>query len=137
MGSHNLAGQAPIMMNQPGQEAERMPENGRVYEQRVVYLTDLLDKRKRPPTLEGYTFTGCQIHGPVIIYSMGSSFSGCNFQNDVEAMLYEIPEGATKVGIVGLVRCTFKDCNIEGVGIAGTPADLSQLRAALGIADPG
>lgn len=118
------------------ESSEAASKSDRLYDQRVVFLTDLLDKRKRPPTLEDYTFVGCQVRGPVIVYSMETTFNGCTFQDDIESMLYEVPEGASKVGIVGLIRCTFKDCDISAMGIAGTSATLRLVRAAFGKADP-
>jgi SEC-C motif-containing protein len=121
-------------INQPLENAETMSKGNKVYEERVVFLTELIDKRERPPKLEDFTFTSCQIRGPVVVYPVESSFSGCRFQNDIDSMLYEVPEGSVKVGIVGLIRCTFRDCDIEALGIAGTPAGLDQMRAAFGTA---
>jgi len=129
--SHNPVGLS-LGTTDHAQENVRMMTNDKTYEDKIIYLTDLLNKRERPPKLEGFTFTRCQIRGPVVVYPMGGTISGCHFHNDAEAMLYEVPEGSTKVGIVGLVDCTFTDCDIESVGFAGTPAQLDQIRSVLG-----
>jgi hypothetical protein len=68
----------------------------------------------------------------MVIYPQNTSLTGCRFQNASEEMLFEVPEGSTKVGIVGVINCNFTDCQIAAVGIAGTPDQLAHIRTALG-----
>jgi hypothetical protein len=109
-----------------------MPDD-KTYDSRVIYLSDLLDRHGAAPKLEGFTFTGCQIYGPVIVIPLaGVSFNGCNFKvENPEDMFFEMPEGTRKTGLIGLFDCAFTNCVIEGVAIAGTPEGLAPLRAGL------
>ncbi|HEX2742908.1 MAG TPA: hypothetical protein VHN16_00715 [Streptosporangiaceae bacterium] len=107
----------------------------KTYEDRVVYLTDLLDKESRSPLIQGFTFRGCQIHGPMVVALLrGVTIERCRFEvQDREQMLFEVPEGSVKVGIVGLVDCTFTDCSIQGMAIAGPQSALEQFRKGTGL----
>lgn len=87
--------------------------NDRTYDDKVIYLTELLDRRAQCPMLEGFTFTGCHVLGPAVVALIGNNtLNGCRFRNDQDAMLYEVPEGSTKVGIIGLANCTFTDLSL-------------------------
>jgi len=108
--------------------------NDKWYDAKVVYLTDLLDRAVQPPLLTGFTFVGCQVLGPAVVTLLDAgTLQGCRFDvRNIEEMLFEVPEGATKTGIVGLANCTFENCEIRAVGIAGTPDSLAKVRQGLG-----
>ena len=109
-----------------------MPREDKTYEKTEVYLTDLLDKARRPPILEGYTFSQCKIHGPIITYFGGPNvFDRCTFQDPVEAIFREVPEGSPVTGVVQLIACRFTECEIEGMGVIGSPDQIAALRQGL------
>lgn len=101
----------------------------KTYEDRVVYLTDLIDRAGPPRPLDGFTFRRCVIRGPVIIFPIdGLTISGCALgAPSVDALFYELTEGP-HVGLLGLTNTVFDECSFEDVGIAGG----EQLRAMLG-----
>jgi hypothetical protein len=100
------------------------------YEGQDVYLSELVKDRIGPPMLKNLSFTRCQIHGPIMLAPMGAlRLNECHFEvNDLEEMLYEVPDNSMKVGVVGVANCTFTNCNIAAVGFAGTKATLDAIR---------
>lgn len=105
----------------------------KMYVNREVYLTDLLDKTW-PPKLDGFSFTSCRIYGPMVVLQLGNvTFANVRFNaGDVDEMFFEVPAGAPKVGVVGLLNCTFADCEIDGVAFVGTREVRDQIQQALG-----
>jgi hypothetical protein len=106
------------------------PQEDKTYVESDINLTDLLNRSEQPPRLEGLTFIRCRIHGPIVAYPFGApnDFSGSRPQDPIESMLFEVPEGSSKVGAVPLIACRFIDCEIEGMGIIGTPEQLAPFR---------
>jgi hypothetical protein len=102
------------------------------YDQKVIYLPELVDKRARPSILKGFTFTECQINGPAVVALLPNiTINGCRFEVDnVEAMCFEVPEDSPKVGVIGLTDCVFTDCSISNIAFMGTPEVLAILRGA-------
>jgi hypothetical protein len=126
--SHNTVGLA----FGPPAESANVVISGKVYKGETIYLADLLNKDEQPPQIRGLSFINCQIRGPVVVFPIRTNFNACTFLNHVEEMLFEVPEDSAKVGIVGLMDCTFESCTIRTVGIAGTPEQLSYIRSLFG-----
>ena len=105
----------------------------KMYVGREVYLTELLD-RTWPPKLEGFSFTSCRIYGPMAVLQLGNvTFANVRFNaRNVDEMFFEVAAGAAKVGVVGLLNCSFADCEIDGVAFVGTSEVRDQIQQALG-----
>jgi hypothetical protein len=106
------------------------PQEDKTYTDTEVYLTDLLDRGERLPGLNGFTFTRCQIFGPIVVFPFGApnAFDECHFRNPAEAMLFEVSGDVPVVGVVPLVACRFRECEIEGMGFCGTHEQLDVFR---------
>ncbi|MCV2396187.1 hypothetical protein OEB99_17895 [Actinotalea sp. M2MS4P-6] len=105
-----------------------MPSDDKSYEDRVVYLTDLIDRTGPPRPLDGFTFVRCVLRGPVVLAPMdGFHMSGCRLDTpSADAMFYEIEPGY-HLGIVPVMNWTMEDCTLENVALAGS----AELRAML------
>lgn len=108
-----------------------MARDDRYYEDRVVRLADLVGTGT---VLDGFTFVGCQVNGPVVILPRDSVFAGNDFSSPTpEALLWEISPGRTEVvGVVEVANCTFERCRFSHVGVAGPPPVIEHFRASLG-----
>ena len=77
-------------------------------------------------------FADCHITGPAVILPRGCEFTGCSFDGDVDAILWEVP--ATRREVVGPVLvdgCRFVGCRFMLVGIAGAPDAIADFRQGL------
>jgi hypothetical protein len=77
------------------------------------------------------TFDGCEINGPAVVAPTDCNFDGCTFNGDPEALMWEVPQGTRRIGLVGLVRCQFRNCTFTDIGMAGTPKTIADFRKAL------
>lgn len=101
---------------------------------RAVRLTDLLSPYPdQPPILRGRTLEDCVIVGPSIVVLISKvNWTGNHFRaQGPDGLLYPIEEGKPFYGVIGLVDCTFDDCDFWQIGIAATPHDLPLIRQAL------
>jgi hypothetical protein len=100
-----------------------------MYEDRVLKLVELVDSAGR---LENAAFIGCQMNGPGVFFPERCTFSNSSFDTpDVEAIIWEVPEGAFKIGAMHIVNCEFEKCRFSGLGIAAPPPMADQLRTSL------
>lgn len=81
-------------------------------------------------------FVGCTLLGPAIVTPMGhSSLENCTFRgnlDDIDGNFYVFERPRIAVGVIGLIDVEFEDCIFDGgVGWAGPPQLISQLKAAL------
>src|SRR6186997_1079381 len=110
-------------------EGVEMAVGRTMYEDRVLKLVELVD----PNTgrLENAAFVNCQINGPGVFFPEGCSFNNPVFDTpNVEAILWEVPEGAFKIGAMHVRNCEFERCRFSGLGIVAPPALAEQLRSA-------
>ncbi|MBA3552687.1 MAG: hypothetical protein H0W27_07425 [Actinobacteria bacterium] len=103
----------------------------RIFQNETVYLPDLA----RTGTIVSATFTDCDIRGPAVVHLLGESrMEGVGFRiehNDPETIMWELPEGAYKIGLIGLQGCRVNGGRFEGVGFAGTKEQLDTMRRAI------
>src|SRR6266516_1453023 len=98
-----------------------------MYEDRVLKLADLVDSNTG--RLENAAFVNCQINGPGVFFPEGCTFNSPVFDTpDLEALIWELPEDARKVGAMHIVDCEFEKCRFSGLGIAAPPKLAKQLR---------
>ena len=86
------------------------------------------------------TFEDCHIDGPAIVVPTGgTSFQGCHiaYSATLESILWPFPSSQVVVGAIGLVDCEFKRCWIDGIGFAGPPDALDNLRKQIPPGDTG
>lgn len=88
------------------------------------------------PVLVGYTFEDCTIEGPAVLMFFGDGVTWDAPQFVVshpDAAFWELPpKNLVKPdGVIGLSGCVFRRCRFERVSIAGSAADIPNLRAAL------
>lgn len=101
----------------------------RTYHDRVVRLSELAGDEG---VLDGFTFIGCHLKGPVVVVPRDCAFAHTTFQGHPDALLWEIPESRSSIiGALLVTGCTFERCTFEAVGFAGGPEFARQFRAAL------
>lgn len=80
----------------------------------------------------GLTFENCVIRGPAVVILLSDTiFDGVTYglpDSDIEAILWEFPADAIKVGAIGLQGCSFIGGRTEGIGFAGSSGDLDMIR---------
>jgi len=102
----------------------------KTFERQVVPLCELVPMDGH--TLEGFTFTECQVYGPAILMFEGphTVISNNTYGPTLDAALWEIPPSRTMVtGAILAVNCTFSGCTFERVGFAGSPEFIQRMRA--------
>jgi hypothetical protein len=105
-----------------------MPER-RIYQNETIYVPDLARDDVRVIA----TFENCDLRGPAMVSFFGNAeIDDVTFgleNDDLEAILWEVPEGAFKVGAIGFQDCRLRGGSIEGVGIVGMKEELDKIRA--------
>jgi hypothetical protein len=96
----------------------------------TVYLPDLA---RDSPIIGDATFERCTIRGPAIVFLMdGNTLDGNRFglAGGWSSALWLITDDRPHVvGVIGLQRCVFRQCNFEGIGIAGRKEFLRKMQA--------
>ncbi|HYM49153.1 MAG TPA: hypothetical protein VET65_01145 [Candidatus Limnocylindrales bacterium] len=105
-----------------------MANDDKTLRDRVVAISKYVSNQA---VLEGYTFLGCQINGPAILFFQSEvRFQHNSFDGDLDAILWEVPLSRPRVvGVVAVRNCVFDRCRLTHVGIAGPPDFISQFRA--------
>lgn len=99
----------------------------KTYEDRVIYLVDLIDRAGPPIPLEGFTFRRCVIRGPVVIVPQGAMvITHCNLGPTADAIFYELVPGP-HTGLLVVLDSVFDECTFENVGFAGDRGLYAQL----------
>ena len=66
-------------------------------------------------------FEGVEIRGPAILAPIGGvSMTECEFDGTFDALVITVPEGSTKIGVIGLEQVAFHRCRFRNVGLIGT-----------------
>lgn len=103
-------------------------ENRTKVHREVVRLTDFALPE---PKISGITFERCLILGPAVLAMTGAggTISGCTFDSEADALLWEIPEDRKLiVGAIEVESCHFIDCRFSMVGFAGPAAFTKMFR---------
>jgi hypothetical protein len=102
--------------------SEQPPLRGdRTYRNEVVRLAELTVNTS---IIEGLEFSNCRIIGPAILALLGGvTIVHCTWDAPgLDAVFWEVPpDRGPVVGVVGVVNCTFSNCTLENVGVAGPP----------------
>lgn len=72
-----------------------------------------------PTILRELVFQKCEILGPAVLHTLGSTQWRSNRFVDGRAQLWVLNEDKPYVGGIGVQDCLFEDCTIRGVAIAG------------------
>lgn len=97
----------------------------------TIRITDLATTN---PVVSDHEFTNCVISGPAVIAPIQqTTISNCSLGGPSDEILWPMPpsKSGRVFGAVGLVNCTFERCRFEGIGFAGTPEFLDQMRTSL------
>jgi len=80
--------------------------------------------------IEGLEFTDCVIKGPAVLVLQGrSSLSKNDFEGEIDAILWEIPQRRRNViGAILVKDSTFEGCTFMKVGVAGSPSFIRKMR---------
>jgi hypothetical protein len=100
----------------------------RVFQNETIYLPDLA----RTGVIVNATFENCDLRGPAVVGLLGNvRIEGLMFgieNNDIETILWEVPEGAYKIGAIGLQDPTILGGRTEALGFIGTRLQLDAIR---------
>ncbi|SRR6266567_4044796 len=98
------------------------------YEGWTGRLVDLIDAD--PPMLDRVTFVNCVLKGPAVLMMQGCTLTDTNLGGPTpDAVLWELPWGrSVVVGAILAKRCIFRKCEFRGVGLAGPPDFIAQIR---------
>jgi hypothetical protein len=99
------------------------------YDGRVMRITELVVGDEA--VIDGFTFTGCHFEGPAVLVLRDTVLTNCDLGGPTpEAVLWEIPTSRdVPIGAILAVNCHFERCTFRGIGFAGPPDFISQIRA--------
>jgi len=119
------AGEVTNVNSQAGDSESWLAEKSLSH--RSFRLTDI--PLSGEPILTGLTVEDSTVYGPAIIAPLdGNTFDAITFRADLDAMLWEVPEGKLIIGAIGLRQCLFRRCTFDGIGIAGPPELIRTFR---------
>lgn len=91
----------------------------------VVRIADLADDSTSMITHR--QFVDAEIRGPAVLALLnGVSMVDCGFDGSFDSIIIVVPDGATKVGVIGLEQVSFLRCRFRNVALIGTE-DLAQM----------
>jgi hypothetical protein len=97
--------------------------------QQIVHIAQEAAGR-RPSIIEHREYKDALIEGPAVLVPLEEvSFIHSSFDGDPESVFLEVPEGKTVLGVIGLRRVTFTNCEFRNIAIAGTKDAIDQFRA--------
>jgi hypothetical protein len=103
----------------------------RVYQNATIFVPDLA----RQGVIVTATFENCVLRGPAVVGILGSvSAKNVVFgieHDDLESILWEVPEGAFKIGGIGFQDCRLSGGRTEGIGFMGTKEQLEIIRGSI------
>jgi hypothetical protein len=82
--------------------------------------------------IDGKVFEDCAIVGPAIIASLeGTLFDLCRFGHpgQFKWLFWETAQDRVVIGVIGLRRCVFRNCNFAGIGLCGTRKVINDMKA--------
>lgn len=85
----------------------------------VVRIADLADDSTSMITHR--RFQDVEIRGPAVLALLGGvSLVSCGFDGSFDSILIIVPDGSTKVGVIGLQQVSFLRCRFRNVALIGT-----------------
>jgi hypothetical protein len=102
-------------------------DDPKIYTDATVRLTEMVAVDGR---LDGYVFTRCHINGPAVVFLDGGVFANNHLQAPLNAGLWDIPAGQTRVhGAVHALNCTFDGCWFDNIGFTGLTGIAETIQA--------
>jgi hypothetical protein len=107
-----------------------MANDDKTFRDRVIAISKYVSAQA---VLDGYTFLGCQINGPAVLFFQSDNrFQNNSFDGDLGAICWEVPLSRPMViGAVAVRNCVFDGCRLTHIGVAGPPEAIKQFRAAV------
>jgi len=91
----------------------------------VVRIADLADDSTS--LISHRQFVDAEIRGPAVLALLnGVSMVNCGFDGSFDSIIIVVPDGSTKVGIIGLEQVSFLRCRFRNVALIGTE-DLARM----------
>jgi hypothetical protein len=85
----------------------------------VVRIADLADDSTS--MISHRQFQDVEIRGPAVLALLGGvSMVSCGFDGTFESIIIIVPDGSTKVGVIGLLQVSFLRCQFRNVALIGT-----------------
>lgn len=106
-----------------------MTHPDKVYEERVVKINELVDKKG---SIDGFEFSNCHIMGPAVLVPSGCEFFGNSIGGQPDVVLWEVADARIKAGAISVANCAFRGCTFVNIGLAGPPPFVRKFREALG-----
>jgi hypothetical protein len=82
-----------------------------------------------PTNIREKTFDDCTFYGPAVIAIADSKLSDNVWMNNLDHILWEVPDNAQRVGVFGFIDCTFRRCTFHEIGLSGTAAEVAYWRS--------
>ncbi|MEM9652256.1 MAG: hypothetical protein AAGA65_09190 [Actinomycetota bacterium] len=102
------------------------------FQNEAIRITDLAVVT---PVLEGYRFSNCSIHGPAVLIPRGEVWiQDCSWNAPgLDSIFWTIePDREIVIGAIALVDTMFVGCRFDGIGIAGTADDKTNIMDGFG-----
>ncbi len=94
------------------------------YQDRVVRPHELI-RDGVPPVVKGFTFDGCHITGPAVLFLTRCNLTNSGFEGDPDGIFIQVvPEQNQLVGVIAFEDCGFDRCRFVGIGIVDKNRDL-------------
>lgn len=118
-----------LLDSKPAPDAEPVNPNAlnpmeSYFSKRIVQIADLI---YYGPRIEGKTFEDCHIKGPAIVIFRGGSLDSTIFIGDRDLSFVELPVNGI-IGVVEFVRCTFRRCRFEAVGVMASAEEIALFK---------
>jgi len=97
-----------------------------------VQLANLV--RAEDPIIKNKTFENKRIVGPGILLPVnGTAITNNAWKGSAESILWELPEGPLKHGMIIADSCTFKNCEFVGVGLIVPRDKIQETKKGFGL----
>lgn len=108
----------------------RLNPTGGHYANQTIRIPDLAVTDN---VLRGLIFEGCHVMGPAILALIQNvTMNNSSFEGTADAVIWEVPEGRTILGVIGLENCEFYGCRFTNIGLALPPDLAGRFRQELG-----
>lgn len=95
-----------------------------------IVLAELIEWIDGKPFLQGHTFTGCVLKGPVVMYLRARVLiDQPKFDAVPAALFWELGKRTAVSGVLVVQDVTFNRCSFEHVGVTGDAEQLNSFRA--------
>jgi hypothetical protein len=85
----------------------------------VVRIAELADDSTS--MIKHRRFENVEIRGPAVLAPLGGvSIVECGFEGSIDSLVITVPDGAVKLGVIGLEQVSFRRCRFRNIALIGT-----------------